>query len=331
MADKKLRVGILGTGKMAGTMASAIGQMSMIELHAVASRDMEDACTFALKYDIGKAYGRYEEMMKDTEIDLIYLAVPHSHHAYYASMCIDHKKPVLVEKPLAVNADQAEALIAKAEHEGVFLAEAVQTRYMPMVGTIRESVRSGKIGTVNAISANLGYALSREQRILAPELAGGALLETGVYPLAFLSMIAGNHVTDITCEARKSRSGVDTENHVIMVMKDGEEQIRCSIYSSVIGPTDRQGIIYGTDGYIVVHNIHNFEYLEIYNKENILLERVERPEQKETEYVYEMEACRKAILEGRLECEELPHSEITVMMKMMDLIRQGMEVRYPFE
>lgn len=331
MEEKKLNVGILGTGNMAGLMAESIAQMEHIEVCAVASRNMEDACTFALKYDVKKAYGKYEDLLKDKDVDLVYIATPHSHHALYASQCIDKKKPVLLEKSFTVNAEQAEALIAKAEHEGVFITEAIWTRYMPMAKTIRDIAHSGKIGAINTISANLGYAISNQARILDPNLAGGALLDVGLYPLTFISLIAGNNVTDISAEARKSRSGVDLEDQVIMTIKDGDNEIRCNFYASVIGPTDRMGVVYGTEGYMVVNNVNNYESIEIYDKDHALMERIERPEQKETGYVYELEACRRALAAGKLECEEMTHQETIRIMKIMDLIRQGMGVAYPFE
>ena len=301
MEEKTLKVGIIGTGNMAGVMAASIAKMKHVEVAAVASRNMEDACAFALRHDLRKAYGKYEDLMKDKDVDLAYIAVPPSHHALYASQCIDHKKPVLVEKSFTANAEQAEALIAKAEHEGVFIAEAMATRYMPMAQTIRDVVRSGRIGAVNAVNANLGCALSKQPRMLDASLAGGALLETGVYPLTLISLAAGENVTDISCEARKSKSGVDLEDQVVMTVRDGEDEIRCMFYASVIGPTDRRGVIYGTEGYLVVENTGNFEAIEIYDGEHKLRERIERPAQEETGYVYELAACRHALATSKLE------------------------------
>lgn len=328
MDDKKLKVGILGTGEMAGVMAASIAEMEHAEVWAVASRTMEDACTFALKYDIKKAYGTYEELLKDKEVELVYIAVPQSHHALYASQCIDKKKPVLLEKSFTVNAEQAEALIAKAEHEGVFITEAVTIRYMPMAKKIKEIVESGIIGKINTITANLGYAMTEKQRILDPALAGGALLELGVYPLTLITLIAGTGVTDISCEARKSKSGIDLEDHVFLVVKEGTDEIRCAFYTSVIGPADQSGIVYGTQGYMVIGNIENLSYVEVYDKDH---KRVERIEQSENRYMYEIEACRRAIGNGKIECEEMTHKESIRIMKIMDLIRRGVGVSYPFE
>jgi len=330
--NEKLRVGILGTGKMADVMVDSIAKMKHVEVAAVASRQMETACRFASRHNLEKAYGKYEELIKDDDVDLVYIASPHSHHAFYASECIDRKKPVLVEKSFTANAEQAEALVAKAEHEGVFLAEAIWTRYMPMTQTIRDTAWSGKIGKINSISANLGYPVSKNYRVIAPELAGGALLDVGVYPLNLIASVVGTDVTDISAQARLSKKGVDLENNVFLSIKDKDgEAVKCSFYSSVIGPTDRKAIIYGTEGYIEIGNCNNFEYLEIFNNDHKLVERIKRPRQTETGYVYQFESCRKALKEGRLEPEEMPHSETVKIMKIMDLIRQGMGVRYPFE
>ncbi len=331
MEEKILKVGILGTGEMAGRMAASIAKMEHINLCAVASRNFEDACTFALKYDVEKAFKKYEDLMKDPEIDLIYIPSPVAYHAFYASQCISKKKPVLLEKTFTVNADQAEALIAKAEHEGVFITEAIQTRYLPMAKTLQDVIKSGRIGTVNSVSANIGCPISRKQGMLDPGMAGGALLELGIYPLTFIAMAAGTDVTDITTEERKSRSGVDLEHNILMTIKNGSDEIRCSFYSSIIGPTDKKGMVYGTEGYLVVGNITEFEYIEVYDKEGKLVERIEQQEMSQTPYVYELEACRKALQDGKLECEEIPHREMIKMLKIMDLIRRGMGVCYPFE
>jgi len=331
-SDEKLRVGILGTGSMAGVMADAIAKMKHVKVEAIASRKTDNAAAFAQRYDLQKAYGTYEELLEDKNVDLVYLASPHSHHALYAGDCIAHKKPVLVEKSFTANAKQAEDLISKANQEGVFIAEAIWTRYMPMIETIREKAWSGKIGRINSICANLGYAVSNNYRVTAPELAGGALLDVGVYPLNLIASVLGTFVTDITSDARLSDQGVDLENNVVMSIKakDGEI-VKCSFYSSVIGPTDRRAVIYGTEGFMEIGNCNNFEYLEVYDNAHRLVERIDRPQQKETGYVYQFESCRKALKEGKLEPEEMPHSETIKIMKIMDRIRQNMGVRYPFE
>ncbi len=331
MGENRLRVGILGTGLMAVEMAEAIRTMEHIEVCAAASRSREGADAFAGKFPHCRVYETYEALLCDPEVDLVYVASPHSHHALHAGMCIDAGKPVLVEKSFTANAAQARALLEKARQAGVFLAEAIWPRYMPMAETIRETVWSGAIGKVNAISANLGYPVTDKPRILDPERAGGALLDVGIYPLTFVSLIAGDEITGICAQAKKADTGVDLEDQIAMTIQSGGREICCNLYASVNGPSDRTGIVYGTDGYLIVGNVNNFEWMEIYDRDHRLVKRVPRPEQTQTGYVYQFEACRHALAAGLKECPQMPHREILTMMEILDQIRRKMGVTYPFE
>jgi len=329
---KTLRIGILGTGRMAAVMAKAIASMKNETAVAVASRDPEKARAFAEKFDIPKAYGSYEELCADPEVDLIYIASPHSHHMEHGMLCIHAGKPVLVEKSFTANAVQARKLIGLAKEKNVFLAEAIWTRYMPFVATMKEVLASGKIGEIVSGSANLGYYTVENPRVVAPELAGGALLDVGIYCLTFFSILFGDDMTSLTAGAKLSENGIDLNSTVLMKRRteDGRE-ISCSFYSSVDGPTDRRGIIYGSRGYLEVGNVNNYEYIEIYDSAHKLVERIDRPAQEETGYVYQFEACRKALSEGKTETEAMPWDETLTIMEQMDAMREKMGVRYPFE
>ncbi len=179
----KFNVGIMGAGNIAGVMADTLNKMKGVRLYAVASREKVKADVFAGKYGCKKAYGSYEELVTDKKADLIYIATPHSEHFANARLCIEHGKPVLCEKAFTANAAQAEELIKLSEEKGVFLAEAIWTRYMPMLSTIREVLGSGVIGEPKTLTANLGYVIDNVPRLLEPALAGGALLDVGVYTL----------------------------------------------------------------------------------------------------------------------------------------------------
>ncbi len=327
--NERLRVGILGTGSMAVVMATSIKAMKNVEAAAVASRTLSKAQAFAERFGIPKAYGTYEEMYEDDDLDLIYVVSPHSHHAQYAGQCIDHGRAVLVEKSFTVNAEQARALIKKAEEKGVFLTEAIWTRYMPMTKTIAEAAHSGKIGRINAITANLGYAVSDRERVISPELAGGALLDVGVYALTFISTVLGDDISDVKAVAALSERGVDLSDQVSFNVNFEGRKIPCSFYTSITGPTDRNGIIYGTEGYMIVGNVNNYQYIEIYDNSHRLVEEIAAPSQKETGYVYQFEACRRALSEGKKECEEMTHRMTIDVMENMDVIRRVMGVTYP--
>jgi len=330
--SRKMKIGILGTGRMAGCMAKAIAKMQNEEAYAVASRSKEKAESFAGQYGIPKAYGSYEEMLRDPEVDLVYIASPHSHHMEHGLLCVEAGKPMLVEKSFTANAAQAERLIEAAQEKKVFLAEAIWTRYMPMVPVMREVLASGRIGKPVSASANLGYNTLENPRVVEPELAGGALLDVGIYCLTFFSILFGDVVTGITADAKYSEKHIDLETQAVLTLQTPEYgDVKCSFYTSVDGPTDRRGIVYGSDGYLEIGNVNNYAYVEVYDASHKLLERIDCPEQTETGYVYQFEACRKALSEGKTEVGEMPHDEILTMMRIMDLIREALGLRYPFE
>lgn len=220
-----MKIGILGPGNIAEKMAYTINHMKDAQCYAVASRDLERAKAFAEKFDIPKAYGSYEELAKDPDVELIYIAVPHSHHYMYMKMCLEHGKPVLCEKAFTANAAQAKEILELSKEKGVFVGEAIWTRYMPSRKIIDDAIAAGKIGEVNFVTANLGYNIQHVRRLTDPELAGGALLDVGIYPLSFIAMILGDEVASITSSCVKTETGVDAQNAIVLTYKNGKMAI----------------------------------------------------------------------------------------------------------
>ena len=323
----KYNVGILGAGHIAETMATTLNKMKNAKCYAIASRSMEKAQAFADKFGIKNAYGSYEEMLMDKKVDLVYIATPHSEHYAQAMLCVKHKKPVLCEKAFAANATQAENLLAYAQQEKVFVTEAIWTRYMPMLKTIKEVIASGVIGDVTMLTGNLGYMIDAKERMNDPALAGGSLLDLGVYALNFASMILGDEVERISSACTYTASGVDRQNSFTLVYKDGSMAV---LNSTMQAFSDRQGVLYGTKGYAIIENINNFDKMVVYDENGKKLAAYQRPKQI-TGYEYEVEASIKAIKEGWLQCPDMPHSEILKMMQMMDSLRAQWGIRYPFE
>ena len=171
---------VLAAGGIAAKMSKAVSELSEVKRYAVASRSLEKAETFAKEWGYEKAYGSYEEMLADPEVEFVYVASPHSHHNEHAKMCIEAGKHVLVEKAFTVNAKQAEELIALAKEKKVLLVEAMWTRFMPARQIIDDLLAEGTIGKIMSITANLGYDIKNKERLIKPELAGGALLDVGV-------------------------------------------------------------------------------------------------------------------------------------------------------
>ena len=174
-----MKLGILGAGGIASTMAKTVAGMKDVEAYAVAARDLGRAQVFAQKYEVKKAYGSYEEMLADDEVGLVYIATPHSHHYLHAKMCLEAGKHVLCEKAFTVNGEQAQKLFDLAKEKKLLITEAIWTRYMPSRKMINDIIESGVIGEVTAVTANLSYTVSHVERIRKSELAGGALLDVG--------------------------------------------------------------------------------------------------------------------------------------------------------
>lgn len=324
---KKVNLGILGAGSIAGKMAQTVNKMSGVKCYAIASRSQEKAERFGAEYGIKKCYGSYEALLADKKVDLVYIATPHSEHYENAKMCIRHKKPVLCEKAFMANAAQTAEIFKLAEAEGVLITEAMWIRYMPMYRTIREVLDSGVIGEVRMVSANLCYSVCGKQRLTEPALAGGALLDLGVYPIHFASMVLGTEVERIESSVSMLASGVDRQESITLHYKNGAMAVLCASMSVL---SDRIGGLYGTKGYAVIENINNFESMAVYNEKHEKIAFYKAPKQI-SGYEYEVEACVKAIGEGWNQCPQLPHAETLRIMELMDTLRKQWGMKYPFE
>lgn len=322
-----MKFAILAPGHIAQSMAKAVTGIEKIERYAVASRDLKRAENFAAQWGFEKAYGSYEEMLKDPEVELVYVASPHSHHYQHAKLCLEHGKHVLVEKAFTINARQAEELIGLSREKGLLLAEAIWTRYMPSRKMIDELVEKGTIGKITSLTANLGYALSHVERLQDPKLAGGALLDLGVYPINFALMVFHGKVQKVDSAAVLSPKGIDWINSMTLTFEDGKMAV---LHSNMLSMTDRQGVINGEKGFLEVQNINNCDEIRVYDMERRLTARYQVPEQING-YEYEVISCIRAIEAGQVECEEMPHSEILRVMKLMDEMREAWGMRYPGE
>ena len=321
-----MNIGILGTGSIAEKMAATINQMNSAKLYAVGSRTIEKAEIFAEKFDISKSCGSYEELVKDGNIDLIYIATPHSRHYEDCMLCLENGKNVLCEKAFTANAKQAREVVSYAEKRKLFVSEAIWTRFMPMRFTLDKIIESGVIGDISALTANLGYELSHKERLQKPELAGGALLDLGVYTINFALMAFGSKIIDIKSSCVKNEYGIDKTNSMIMTFSGGKTAV---LHSNAAAITDKTGIIYGTKGRIEFLNINNCEGIRVILNNGEITE-YETPSQI-SGYEYEVEASLQAIKEGRTETHFMPHIETIRVMEIMDSLRKEWGIIYPFE
>lgn len=327
---KTMRVGYIGAGNISGQMAETIARMSEVENYAVAARDPERAREFAERWGFSHAYDSYEELLADPDVDLVYVALPHSHHHRWTIAALEAGHHVLCEKAFAANERQAREMIECARERGLLLAEAIWTRYMPSRKMIEEIVSSGEIGEVTTVAANLGYRVDGNARMTDPALAGGALLDLTVYPLNFASMVLGNRIRRIAASMVPAVTGVDGQDNVMIEYESGQ---MASLFSTMYAMTDREGQILGTKGFITVENINNPQVIRVYASDGLtreLTRKIAVPEQI-TGYEYELLSCKRAIEAGALECPEMPHAETLELMRQMDEIRRQFGVVFPFE
>lgn len=325
ISSKVFRVGIIGAGGIARKMASSLAPLSDYEVSAIASRSLEKARAFADEYHIAKAYGSYEELVSDADIDLVYIATPHSHHFEHAMLAIQHHKPVLVEKSFTANAREARELLEAAAREKVFVTEAIWTRYMPMSMKVKELMESGIIGEPRLLTATLCYSMEHKERIIRPELCGGALLDLGVYVLNFARMYFGTDIVKTVSNCMMSEGGVDMQEAISLCFADGK---MANLQASALCLNDRQGIINGTEGYIRVDNVNCPELIEVYRNYE-LVESVSRPADMITGYEYQVMECRRCLEQNLLESPYMPHAETISVMEQMDALRKEWGVVYP--
>ena len=237
-----MNIGFIVAGRIANTLASTMARMEDVNLYAVAARDLGRAQAFAAQYGFDKAYGSYEEMLRDPNVELVYIATPHSHHAEHMKLCIEHGKNVLCEKAFTLNAAQARQIAVLAKAKGVYVAEAIWTRYMPSRAMIDEVLASGIIGSISTLTCNLRYPVTYKERIGRPELAGGALLDVGIYGLNFALMHFGDDILRTDSSVRFTDTGVDAMETITLHYRDGRMAV---MTSGVLARGDRKGIFYG--------------------------------------------------------------------------------------
>jgi predicted dehydrogenase len=241
-------------------------------------------------------------------------------------MCLEAGKHVLCEKAFTVNAVQAKEVLQLAKKKKLLVAEAIWTRYMPMRKTIDEIVASNIIGNISALTANLCYPVSEIERMQKPAYGGGALLDIGVYTINFALMTFGKNIKKIDSSAILTSKKVDLSESITFTYKGNKIAV---LHASMNTKSDRRGMIFGDKGYIEVLNINNCEGVNVYLWENdsYKLHKAYKTPKQITGFEYQVDSCIKAIQEGKIECPEMPHSEIIRVMEICDQLRQSWGVK----
>ncbi len=326
MKDGTIRWGILGTGNIANKMADALKSLSGAQLVAVGSRSAEKAEEFGGRHGIPRRHSSYEALADDPDVDIIYVCTPHTLHASNSLLCLERGKAVLCEKPFTVNSAQARAVVTKAREKGLFLMEAMWTRFLPAIRRCREMVLSGRIGEVRMLQADFGFRAGWDPqgRLLNPELAGGGLLDVGVYTVSLSYLLLGAP-SRLESMAHIGETGVDEQNALLLGYPGGQIAI---LSSAVRTNTPHVAYIIGTEGMIRIPAFWCAREFTVISggKE----ERIEEGYPGNGFEFQAMEAMQ-CLREGRTESATMPLDESISIMETMDRAREQWGLKYPGE
>jgi len=323
----KTRWGILGTGAIARKFAEGLQSATGAQLLAVGSRASDTAEAFGQKFAVPRRYGSYAELAGDPDVDVIYVATPHPFHLENSLACIEAGKAVLCEKPLTVNARQAERLIKAARLGKVFCMEAMWTRFLPSLVKVRELLAQQAVGEVRMVIADFGFRAgwNPEGRLLNLHYAGGGLLDVGIYPLALASMVLGKPAT-ISSQAHIGATGVDEQAAVVLGYAGGQ---LATLSCCVMARTPQQAWILGTEGMIHIHEPW-WRSTKITLQAGADSRDIDLP-MKGNGYNYEAEEVMRCLAAGKLESPTMPLEESLELMRTMDRIRAQWGLKYPME
>ncbi len=326
----KIRWGILGTGRIARAFAEGLKHTANGELLAIASRTKSSADSFAYEWNIDHAFSSYEEMTHSEKIDAIYIATPHTEHAQNAIACMENGKAVLCEKPFAVNKKQVFEMIEKSREKNVLLMEGMWSRFPPLMHKVRKIINDGGIGEIRTIQADFGFKPEKndpEGRLLNPSLAGGSLLDVGIYPVSLSFMLNGkpdSFQTDWT----RGPTGIDEQASIIFKYSNGSMAL---LHSSLQSDTNQQAFISGTEGSICIHKqCWRPQQMTLIKSNKSFNELIEMPFQGNG-FNYEAEHFGQLLIDNKKESPIMPLSESLEIISILDQIRKKWDLKYPFE
>lgn len=322
-----IRWGIIGPGAIANAFAREVNNTKNGVLSAVYGRNENKVNEFCKTYNVENYYTNIDEFLNSEKIDAVYIATPHSYHMEYAKKCIKAKKHVLCEKPFSYNYETSKAALDMAKENNIFIMEALWTLFLPVINKAKTWIEEGRIGKIKLITANFGFISEEDinSRLYNPNLAGGALLDVGIYPILFSNYIMDNIPSEINATAKFTRTNVD-ETDVINLKY--EEGALASLTCSICSDTDNTAVIYGEKGKIVIPTFWMAKeaFLHIEDKVEKYID-----EYKESGYKYEIEEANNCIINKELESNIASHKVTLELVKIMDEIRGKIGLRYPFE
>ena len=324
-----IRWGILGTGAIAHKFADALAVVPDAGLAAVGSRARLTADAFGDEFAIPRRHDSYQALVADPEVDAIYVSSPHPMHHDHTLLCLNAGKPVLCEKPFALSAREAESMIQCARDRGLFLMEAMWTRYLPAIAQVRQWLADDAIGEVRMMMADFGFRanFNPEGRLFNPDLGGGALLDIGVYIVSLASMVYGGQPSRVAALADIGATGVDEQTAMAFRYGSGAmAALACAVRTD----TPRDVRIQGTRGNIHIPTPFYDTFtatLNVDGEEPVTA----RPDRVENGFKYEIEEAGRCLREGLLESPALPLDETLAIIRTLDAVRAEIGLKYPME
>lgn len=326
---RTIKWGIIGAGNISSTFAAALKQMEYTDLAAIASRNLNKAKEFAGKFSIDKAYGSYEELVKDPDIDVIYIGTPHTEHMSNAELCIKNGKAVLCEKPFTINGKETKYLMDLAKKYNVFLMEAMWTKFLPVTKKVKEWLADGKIGKVKKLQVGFGFTVPYDEssRLYNYDLAGGALLDAGVYPISYAVHLMEKLPVQVSSAGVFLETGIDEQNCVLFKF---DNDVLAMISSGINAEVGKDAIIIGDKGRIIVPNFWTADKASIYDKEGNEIESYTE-EGRINGYDFQAYEVNECIRNGQLESTINPLKDTLDVMLIMDGIRAEWGLKYQQE
>lgn len=326
MEHRKIKWGILGTGRIAKVFATALQAVENSELYAVGSRTEQKAQEFSEQFNVPQWYGSYDELVADPEVDIVYIATPHNLHLENALLAMDHRKHVLCEKPLGVNAKEVQALMDKATEKKLFLMEALWSRFLPNIAKVKEMVDTGEIGEVKLLTAAFCFnsANGPQHRHFNIDLCGGTILDIGIYNI-FLSLLLLGKPAGMVATAGLSNQGVDTSSSYAFTYQNDTMAV---MHSSFLADAPIIAEIHGTDGKILLEH-------KWYEPGSVFLKLADGTEQvfdfpvKCNGYEYEAQEAVDCILSGKTQSDLWSWEDSKTLALLMDAVRKQCGVVYP--
>jgi predicted dehydrogenase len=328
MKKQKVRWGIIGCGRIARKFAADLKLVKNATLTAVAARTLDNAKKFAKEFKVANAHGSYQDIVNNNEVDVIYIATPHSHHYEHTLLCLNHNKAVLCEKPFAMNSRQAKEMIRVAREKKIFLMEAVWTKFLPHYKKMQELIKKGKIGEVKSVLANFGFRLRPDApvRLSDPALGGGTLLDIGIYNV-FIALSILGRPDEIKATMTPSAAGVDEQCAVTFIYRKGAMAQLFSSFSTNL-PTDVH--INGTKAYIKLTSrfYDSSSKVELHYGMGDKGKPVKLKKEKGIGYWLEAKHVTDCLRDGLMESPVMSHNNTIELIEVLDDIRRIAGIKY---